>query len=57
MMAIHENNNEKQKNNAITSKQDSGSEYHREHAGNVEGYGETEPYVKGLTNMTEKNDQ
>jgi hypothetical protein len=57
MMAIQENNNEKQKNNTITSKQDSGSEYHREHAGNVEGYGETEPYVKGLTNMTEKNDQ
>jgi hypothetical protein len=41
------NNSEKQKSKSINSKQGSGTEYHKEHADNVEGYGEPYPYAKG----------
>jgi hypothetical protein len=51
------NDNEKQKSKSLNNRQSSGSEYHREHAGNVEGYGETYPYAKGLSNRTENTDQ
>jgi hypothetical protein len=47
------NNKKKQKSTAITNKQGSGSEYHRDHAGNVEGYGEPYP----IRNTTEDTDQ
>lgn len=46
-----------QQNKKSTTNQDSGSAYHREHAGNVEGYGETEPYVQGLSTTSEKENQ
>ncbi|WP_156422631.1 hypothetical protein [Bacillus sp. FJAT-29937] len=48
------NDNKKQKNISFSNSKDSGSEYHREHAGHVEGYGETYPTAK---NMSNTNDQ
>jgi hypothetical protein len=51
------NENEKQKGKSLNNRQGSGSEYHREHAGNVEGYGETDPYVKNASNISDNTDQ
>ena len=51
------NKNEKQNSKSINSRQDSGSKYHKEHAGNVEGYGEIYLDAKGLSNVTESKDQ
>ncbi|WP_159433138.1 hypothetical protein [Bacillus massilinigeriensis] len=39
------------------SNQNSGSEYHMEHAGQVPGYGEMDPNAKGLNDKDEKTDQ
>lgn len=47
------NNNEQQKGKSINNRQGSGSEYHREHASNVPGYGDIDPNAKGLSNMTD----
>lgn len=48
--------NDKQKSKSLNG-QGSGSEYHKEHAGNVEGYGEPHPITKGVSNMTNDNVQ
>ncbi|MGM0877799.1 MAG: hypothetical protein ACQEWV_24440 [Bacillota bacterium] len=56
-MSNQTRDNEKQKSKSLNNRQGSGAEYHREHAGNVEGYGETYPYAKGSSNMTENTDQ
>ena len=47
------NNNEQQKGKSINNRQGSESEYHREHASNVPGYGDIDPNAKGLSNMTD----
>ena len=47
------NKNEKQKN--LTT-QGSGSDYHREHASNVAGYGDLDPNAEGLSNSIQKTD-
>lgn len=54
-MANQPNENEKQKGNAVNNSVGSGSEYHREHAGNVEGYGQPHP-VNGEANMTKDSE-
>ncbi|MBT2690140.1 hypothetical protein J7I93_18385 [Bacillus sp. ISL-47] len=53
----HQNSKtEKQKTKSlIDNQQAAGSEYHREHAGNVEGYGQPHP-VNGVDNRTKNND-
>jgi hypothetical protein len=38
--------NDMQKSKSLINSQGSGSEYHKEHAGNVEGYGEPHPITK-----------
>jgi hypothetical protein len=48
-------NKEKQEKKSSISKIDSGSEYHRMHAGNVEGYGEMYPNANDLGNKVGKN--
>lgn len=50
------NDNEKQKNKSFNNQKNSGSEYHKEHAGHVEGYGEIYPDAKSLSNMTNTTD-
>lgn len=54
-MSNQTNNNKQQKNNALSNNK--GSEYHREHAGKVEGYGEPYPNANSLNNMTDTTDQ
>jgi hypothetical protein len=50
------NGNEKEKSKILTnSQQGEGTEYHREHAGNVEGYGQPHP-VNGTGKMTTNNE-
>jgi len=49
ILSHQSNANEKQQ--AKNNRQGSGSEYHREHAGNVEGYGQPHP-VNGEDTMT-----
>jgi hypothetical protein len=44
--------NGKQKSKSLINEQGSGSDYHKEHAGNVEGYGEPHPITNGDSNMT-----
>ncbi|MBZ5753742.1 MULTISPECIES: hypothetical protein [Metabacillus] len=48
-------NHEKQERKSTMNKNDSGSEYHKMHAGNVEGYGEPYPTATDLGNKDEKN--
>jgi hypothetical protein len=44
------NGNEKQKSKSLMdNREGAGSEYHKEHAGNVEGYGQPHP-VDGIGN-------
>jgi hypothetical protein len=50
------NQNEKQKGTAAENRVGSGTEYHREHAGNVEGYGQPHP-VNGEGSMATENEQ
>lgn len=45
---------EKQKNQHHTTTQGSGTKYHEEHAGNVEGYGQPHP-VDGTNDTTNNN--
>jgi len=51
-----QNNQQKGKSNA--NQQGSGSEYHREHAGNVPDYGGNtmDPTAEGLSNRTNKTE-
>jgi hypothetical protein len=50
------NGNEKQKSQSVVNNsQGAGTEYHKEHAGNVEGYGQPHP-VNGEGNMTRNNE-
>jgi hypothetical protein len=46
-------NNKKQQNKTLNNSQNSGSEYHREHAGHVEGYGEIYPNAKNTSDTTD----
>ncbi|MGG3560649.1 hypothetical protein ABES03_03385 [Neobacillus rhizosphaerae] len=50
------NQNEKQNGNSAQNSVGSGSEYHKEHAGNVEGYGQPHP-VNGEGSMSKENEQ
>jgi hypothetical protein len=49
------NDNKQQKSKTQSNNQ--GSEYHREHAGKVEGYGEPYPNANSLNNKTDTTDQ
>jgi hypothetical protein len=49
--------NDKQKSKSLINSQGSGSEYHNEHAENVEGYGEPHPITNDTSNMTKDNVQ
>lgn len=53
------NQNNKNKTNEtkslVNNQQGSGTEYHQEHAGDVEGYGQTYP-VNGIGDMAKNND-
>ncbi|MED4402552.1 hypothetical protein ABET41_09855 [Metabacillus fastidiosus] len=55
-MSNQANKNEKEKNKSFNNSQASGSEYHKEHAGHVEGYGEIYPEAKNVIDTTNKND-
>ncbi|WP_157094542.1 MULTISPECIES: hypothetical protein [Metabacillus] len=54
-MSNQTNDNKQSKSKAQSNNQ--GSEYHREHAGKVEGYGEPYPDANSLNNMTDTKDQ
>ncbi len=56
-MSNKTNRNNKGNNNPLTNQQGSGSEYHREHAGNVEGYGEPYPNNGSVENLNTANKQ
>ncbi|MGN7403275.1 hypothetical protein ACTHO0_25835 [Cytobacillus praedii] len=47
-------NNKKQQNKSLNNNQESGSDYHRKHAGHVEGYGEIYPNAKNMSDTTEQ---
>jgi hypothetical protein len=49
--------NDKQNSKSLINDQGSGSEYHKEHAGNVEGYGEPRPITNDANNMLKNNVQ
>ncbi|WP_181444594.1 hypothetical protein [Bacillus sp. 03113] len=51
----NQNSNEKQKSKSFY-RQGSGSEYHKEHAGKVEGYGQPHSNIS-VSNNTKDNDQ
>ncbi|MBD8068081.1 hypothetical protein [Bacillus sp. PS06] len=48
-MTSQANTNKNQKKQSIINRNDSGSDYHKEHAGNVEGYGEPHPITNDRT--------
>lgn len=52
-MASSKNENEKQKKGS--NREGSGTEYHKEHAGNVEGYGE--PHMESVSNKAKKDNK
>lgn len=54
-MSNKTNRNNKGSNNSLTNQQSSGSEYHSEHAGSVEGYGEPYPNNGSIENMNNTN--
>lgn len=41
--------------NSLTNQQGSGSQYHEQHAGNIEGYGELDPNGKGVNSTNNTN--
>ncbi|MEC2077496.1 hypothetical protein [Metabacillus fastidiosus] len=53
-MSNQADKNKKEK--SLNNSQASGSEYHKEHAGHVEGYGEIYPEAKNVIDTTNKND-
>lgn len=56
-LANQTNDNKKQKSTLSNNHQGAGSEYHKEHAGNVEGYGEPHPITNDVSNTTKDNGQ
>lgn len=51
------NSNEQKQSSSLSSRQGSGSEYHRKHAGHIEGYGELHPTTADMMSNTENNIQ
>jgi hypothetical protein len=51
------NGNELNRSNSLSSRQGSGSEYHRKHAGHIEGYGELHPTTADMMSNTENTIQ
>lgn len=57
VLANQTNDHEKQKRTLSDNHQGAGSEYHKEHAGNVEGYGEPHPITNEVSDMTKDSGQ
>ncbi|WML31372.1 hypothetical protein RCG24_05730 [Neobacillus sp. OS1-32] len=47
-------NNRSNHKGMTATQQNSGSQYHEEHAGNVTGYGEMDPVAEGGSNMSDQ---
>ncbi|MBY0120936.1 hypothetical protein [Bacillus sp. S/N-304-OC-R1] len=52
-MSNSANDKKKPKNISTNTNQNSGTEYHIEHAGHVEGYGETYSNAKNMSDTTD----
>ncbi|MCH6268962.1 hypothetical protein [Neobacillus citreus] len=44
--------NKQQKGKSLTNGQNSGTQYHEEHAGNIEGYGQPHPITNSIDTKT-----